>query len=65
MPKVVQVSGVVTEQEFLHKSSDLETCLTRQSFAQFCEGKVEGSADSTEQSMWNFLKVGAGHVTGM
>ena len=61
MPKTVNISHVVTEQEFLHKSHDLEQSLAQEKFAQFCGDKVEGSADGTEKNMWNFLKVC--HVT--
>lgn len=57
MPKTVSISRVVTEQEFLHKSSHLENSLLEGNFAGFCESKVCEASDVTEKSMWSFLKV--------
>ncbi len=57
VPKTVAVSQVVTEQEFLRRSCDLEKSLSEGKLAEFCDGKVGECADATEKSMWSFLKV--------
>lgn len=57
VPKTVNISHVVTEQEFLDRSCDLEESLTQGKFAEFCESKVGESADTTERNLWSFLKV--------
>ena len=60
---------MVTEQEFMQRSSTLESSLSGGKLAEFCEGKVGESTDAGEKSMWSFLKVGVGshdhHMTSI
>ena len=57
VPKTVAISQVVTEQDFLRRSCDLEHSLSEGKLAEFCEGKVGECTDANEKSMWSFLKV--------
>ena len=57
VPKTVCVSRVITEQQFLQKSCDLEDSLVQGKLAEFCERKIGDSSDSIEKNIWSFLKV--------
>lgn len=63
VPKTVYVSSVVTEQDFLHRSRDLEDSLLQGKFSEFCERKVRESSAAADRNMWSFLKA-SGHLTG-
>ena len=36
----------------------LEEVLSQQNYSYFCQSKAVSSSNETEQSIWNFLKVG-------
>ena len=55
--KVVTISQVVTEQDLLHRSEQLEQSLSQQLFSDFCEQKSQQSPNEKESTLWNFLKV--------
>ena len=57
LPKTVNISHVVTEEQFLRKSVDLERSLAEGKYVDFCGEKVEECTDAMEKNMWNFLKV--------
>ena len=54
---LLSLSQVVTEQQLLERSSSLEQALSQQQFSQFCEEKAAGCSSTSEQNIWNFLKV--------
>ncbi|KAL5502041.1 hypothetical protein EMCRGX_G008739 [Ephydatia muelleri] len=57
VPKVVTISQVITEQDLLQRSEQLENSLTQQLFADFCDHKSQESPNERERTLWNFLKV--------
>ena len=57
VPKLVTISQVVTEQDLVHRSEQLELSLSQQLYADFCDQKSQQSANERESTLWNFLKV--------
>ena len=55
--KVVTISQVTTEMEFMERSSTLEGALREGRFAEFCAGKMDIADSEQERNVWNFLKV--------
>jgi protein transport protein SEC31 len=53
----VHVSQVVTEEALLTRSSSLEAAVAEQDFSNFCADKASHSTNTSEQNIWNFLKV--------
>lgn len=51
------LSQVTTEQEFLTRSSELQTALQSGNLLGFCQSKVQNSSQALDKSIWNFLKV--------
>ncbi|XP_044080628.1 protein transport protein Sec31A isoform X5 [Neovison vison] len=56
-PHHVFVSQVVTEEEFLQRSDQLQQVLRSQGFVSFCQKKIEASQTEFEKNVWSFLKV--------
>ena len=53
----VHISQVVTEQELVTRSGQLESALVNNQLNQFCTFKVENCRTPLEKSVWNFLQV--------
>ncbi|XP_041124928.1 protein transport protein Sec31A-like isoform X2 [Polyodon spathula] len=56
-PRHVFISQVITETEFLQRSSELQSALHTGSFSSFCEAKIQKAATDSEKNIWSFLKV--------
>ncbi|XP_028661194.1 protein transport protein Sec31A isoform X12 [Erpetoichthys calabaricus] len=56
-PRLVHVSQVVTETEFLDRSNQLQTTVQSGSFAEFCQFKIDASPTELEKNVWSFLKI--------
>ncbi|XP_064175110.1 protein transport protein Sec31A isoform X1 [Anguilla rostrata] len=57
LPRLVFVSQVVTETEFLQRSGELQAALQSGAFSTYCQGKVQNAPSETDQDIWRFLKV--------
>ncbi|KAG9345956.1 hypothetical protein JZ751_007771 [Albula glossodonta] len=57
VPRQVFVSQVITETEFLQRSSELQAALQSGSFSMYCQGKIHNAPSDSEQDIWRFLKV--------
>nr|XP_020504336.1 protein transport protein Sec31A isoform X3 [Labrus bergylta] len=55
--RVVHVSQVVTETDFLKRSDQLQATLSAGSFVDFCQGKIDAAENEFERTVWSFLKV--------
>ncbi|XP_047575646.1 protein transport protein Sec31A isoform X3 [Lutra lutra] len=53
----VFVSQVVTEEEFLSRSDQLQQVVQSQGFVGYCQKKIEASQTEFEKNVWSFLKV--------
>eukprot|EP00794_Sanderia_malayensis_P012918 gene12918-14250_t len=53
----VTISQVVTEEQFLERSKELENALLSNNLVEFCDKKIYFSSSETENTLWNFLKV--------
>ncbi|XP_032735825.1 protein transport protein Sec31A isoform X9 [Lontra canadensis] len=53
----VFVSQVVTEEEFLSRSDQLQRVVQSQGFVSYCQKKIEASQTEFEKNVWSFLKV--------
>ncbi|XP_030306696.1 protein transport protein Sec31A isoform X8 [Calypte anna] len=53
----VFVSQVVTEKEFLARSSQLQEALQSESFVSYCQKKIDTASADFERNVWAFLKV--------
>ncbi|XP_059242131.1 protein transport protein Sec31A isoform X21 [Mustela nigripes] len=53
----VFVSQVVTEEEFLRRSDQLQQVVRSQGFVSYCQKKIEASQTEFEKNVWSFLKV--------
>uniref|UniRef100_A0A8C3WN94 Protein transport protein Sec31A n=1 Tax=Catagonus wagneri TaxID=51154 RepID=A0A8C3WN94_9CETA len=53
----VLISQVVTEQEFLSRSSQLQQVMQSQGFVSYCQKKIDASQTEFEKNVWSFLKV--------
>ncbi|NXH18304.1 SC31A protein, partial [Bucco capensis] len=53
----VYISQVVTEKEFLARSSQLQEAVHSQGFVSYCQKKIEGAQTDFEKNVWAFLKV--------
>ena len=56
VPKVVTINQVITEEDLLNRSEQLENSLSQQLFADFCDQKSQQSPSEREKTLWNFLK---------
>ncbi|KAF5895919.1 Protein transport protein Sec31A [Clarias magur] len=54
---VVHISQVVTDTDFLDRSTQLQATLTSGNFVEFCQGKIEAAQNEFEKTIWAFLKV--------
>lgn len=54
--QLVHISQVVTEQELMAQSAQLEAALSSGSYAQFCQEKVQACSDSNHKLSWSFLQ---------
>ncbi|XP_060523111.1 protein transport protein Sec31A isoform X2 [Cylas formicarius] len=54
--RIVQISQVITEPEFIQKSSELEQALESGNFIEYCLNKSESSNDQHRKYIWHFLK---------
>lgn len=57
VPKIVTITQVITEQDLLKRSEQLEQSVAQQLFVDFCEQKSQQSPNEREKTLWNFLKV--------
>ncbi|XP_053547922.1 protein transport protein Sec31B isoform X2 [Bombina bombina] len=57
IPRQVYISQVTTEQEFLARSSELQTALLSGNLRSYCQNKVQSSSQVYDKNIWNFLKV--------
>ncbi|XP_013384747.1 protein transport protein Sec31A-like [Lingula anatina] len=53
----VFISRVVTENDLVARSSQLESALGAGQFQEFCAMKIANCQDPMEESIWNFMKV--------
>ncbi|XP_040481125.1 protein transport protein Sec31A isoform X5 [Ursus maritimus] len=53
----VFISQVVTEQEFLSRSDQLQQVVQSQGFVSYCQKKIDASQTEFEKNVWSFLKV--------
>ncbi|XP_007447606.1 PREDICTED: protein transport protein Sec31A isoform X4 [Lipotes vexillifer] len=53
----VRISQVVTEQEFLSRSAQLQQVVQSQGFVSYCQKKIDASQTEFEKNVWSFLKV--------
>ncbi|NXG74193.1 SC31A protein, partial [Baryphthengus martii] len=56
-PHHVYVSQVVTEQEFLARSNQLQEAVQSQGFLTYCQRKIDTAQTDFEKNVWAFLKV--------
>ncbi|XP_078577859.1 protein transport protein Sec31A-like isoform X2 [Branchiostoma floridae x Branchiostoma japonicum] len=56
-PRRVFVSQVITEQELINRSNNLQTALKSGQFGEFCDQKIKAAETEFDQSVWSFLKV--------
>uniref|UniRef100_A0A8D0HDV9 Protein transport protein Sec31A n=1 Tax=Sphenodon punctatus TaxID=8508 RepID=A0A8D0HDV9_SPHPU len=56
-PHYVYVSQVVTEQEFLSRSDQLQEAVQSGAFLNYCQKKIDASPTGFERNVWSFLKV--------
>ncbi|XP_019620179.1 PREDICTED: protein transport protein Sec31A-like [Branchiostoma belcheri] len=56
-PRRVFVSQVITEQELINRSNNLQTALKSGQFGEFCDQKIQAAETEFDQSVWSFLKV--------
>ncbi|NXI34256.1 SC31A protein, partial [Galbula dea] len=56
-PQHVYVSQVVTEQEFLARSSQLQEAVQSEGFVSYCQKKMDMAQTDFEKNVWAFLKV--------
>ncbi|XP_041117043.1 protein transport protein Sec31B-like isoform X2 [Polyodon spathula] len=57
IPRHVFISQVITETEFLQRSSELQSALNSGSFSSYCQAKIQKAATDSEENIWSFLKV--------
>ncbi|XP_061048424.1 protein transport protein Sec31A isoform X8 [Eubalaena glacialis] len=53
----VCISQVVTEEEFLSRSDQLQQVVQSQGFVSYCQKKIDVSQTEFEKNVWSFLKV--------
>ncbi|XP_053559342.1 protein transport protein Sec31A isoform X8 [Bombina bombina] len=53
----VYISQVVTEQEFLSRSNQLQDVVSTGAFADYCQKKIEEAKTDFDKNVWSFLKV--------
>uniref|UniRef100_A0A8C6C048 Protein transport protein Sec31A n=1 Tax=Monodon monoceros TaxID=40151 RepID=A0A8C6C048_MONMO len=53
----VRISQVVTEEEFLSRSAQLQQVVQSQGFVSYCQKKIDASQTEFEKNVWSFLKV--------
>ncbi|XP_023971137.1 protein transport protein Sec31A isoform X8 [Physeter macrocephalus] len=53
----VCISQVVTEEEFLSRSDQLQQVVQSQGFVSYCQKKIGASQTEFEKNVWSFLKV--------
>ncbi|CAG9855974.1 unnamed protein product [Phyllotreta striolata] len=56
IPRTVQISQVITEGEFVKKSSELEKSLEYGNFTEYCETKSEQVNDPHKKYIWDVLR---------
>eukprot|EP00095_Tigriopus_kingsejongensis_P008051 maker-scaffold201_size263271-snap-gene-1.32 protein:Tk08051 transcript:maker-scaffold201_size263271-snap-gene-1.32-mRNA-1 annotation:"hypothetical protein CAPTEDRAFT_20326" len=56
----VFLSKVITEQEFVDRSTRLETSIQSQNLPEFCDSKISSASQSDEQEVWRFIKANFG-----
>ncbi|KAB0354540.1 hypothetical protein FD755_023078 [Muntiacus reevesi] len=56
-PQHVFISQVVTEEELLCRSEQLQQAVQSQGFVGYCQRKVDAAQTEFERSVWSFLKV--------
>ncbi|XP_072310454.1 protein transport protein Sec31A isoform X2 [Eucyclogobius newberryi] len=56
IPRVVHVSQVVTETNFLKRSNQLQDTIGSGQFVEFCQGKINLAVNEFEKIVWSFLK---------
>ncbi|KAJ8787707.1 hypothetical protein J1605_022738 [Eschrichtius robustus] len=52
----VCISQVVTEEEFLSRSDQLQQVVQSQGFVSYCQKKIDASQTEFEKNVWSFLK---------
>ncbi|XP_066892054.1 protein transport protein Sec31A isoform X15 [Kogia breviceps] len=53
----VCISQVITEEEFLSRSDQLQQVVQSQGFVTYCQKKIDASQTEFEKNVWSFLKV--------
>ena len=53
----VEISQVVTENDLVSRSNQLQHALTNNQYTEFCSMKIENSKTEDEENLWNFMKV--------
>lgn len=57
LPRLVHLSQVSTETEFLQRSRELQTALQTGAFNHYCQSKIQTAKTDAEQDIWKFLLV--------
>ena len=57
VPRVVNISQVVTETELVMRSDQLQQALNAGEYSEFCALKAANSTDAMQENIWNFLRV--------
>ncbi|XP_069466593.1 protein transport protein Sec31B isoform X2 [Ambystoma mexicanum] len=53
----VFISQVITEEDFLSRSRELQTALISGNLLRYCQNKIHSAQLQTDKNIWNFLKV--------
>ena len=57
VPRIVNISQVITETELVMRSNQLQQALNAGEFSEFCALKASNSTDAMQENIWNFLRV--------
>lgn len=57
-PRLVFISQVTTETEFLQRAAELRQALGAGTLSSFCQNKIQQVPGHSEKLLWQFLKVG-------
>lgn len=57
--RLVFISQVTTESEFLMRSAELQEALRSGNLLNYCQNKIQRASVQSEKMLWQFLKVGS------
>lgn len=64
-PRLVFISQVTTETEFLQRAAELRQALEAGTLSSFCQNKIQQVPGHSEKLLWQFLKVGSLMAVGL